>query len=326
MKRPVTRPPADIGIRQLAAFVSLAENGSFTRAAAALDVSQPALTATIKQLEAATGVALFDRTTRQVTLTQSGAQFVADARRVIGDFNKVVDGLRELATCRRGSVRIASVPSFVVRVLPKLLREFSESYPNVSVRIDEENEQKVLSMLLAGDTDLGFGSDYSRDPDLIYEPLVRDDIGLLCRADHPLGRRQTPLSWSKLDGLPFVAFHLETTIRRLIESARGMPKNVIEPAYEVSDVITMEALLEANLGVAATFRLGAYRGRDRKLVFRPLANPALSRNVCLVTHAKRTLSPAAAALRERAIDHLRRRTDRFKVEKSASAGPLKPAP
>src|SRR5581483_935126 len=112
---------------------------------------------------------------------------------------------------------------------------------------------------------------------------------------------------------PFVAFHPETTIRRLIESSRGMPKNVLQPAYEVSDVITMEALLEANLGVAAVFRLGAYSGRDRKLVYRPLVQPELSRNVCLVTHAERTLSPAATALREMAIAHLRRRTDRFKV-------------
>jgi DNA-binding transcriptional LysR family regulator len=202
--------------------------------------------------------------------------------------------------------------------LPPLLREFSARYPNVSVRIDEENEQKVLSMLLAGEADLGFASDYARKPDLAYEPLVRDDIGLLCRADHPLGRRQTALPWPEIEGLPFIAFRPETTIRRLIESSRGMPKNVMEPNYEVSDVITMEALLEANLGVAAGFRLGAYRGRDRKLVFRPLVQPALSRNVCLVTHSERTLSPAATALRERAISHLRRRTDAFKVGKGGS--------
>jgi DNA-binding transcriptional LysR family regulator len=194
MKRSMIRPPAsEITIRQLAAFVSLAENGSFTRAAAALDISQPALTSTIKQLEAAAGVVLFDRTTRQVGLTKTGAQFVSDAKRIVGDFNKVVNGLREFASCRRGSVRIASVPSFVVRVFPPLLREFLTRYPNVSVRIDEENEKKILSMLLAGEADLGFASDYARDPDLTYEPLVRDDIGLLCGADHPLGRRQTVL-------------------------------------------------------------------------------------------------------------------------------------
>jgi DNA-binding transcriptional LysR family regulator len=318
MKRRAIIPPApEIGIRHLAAFVSLAETGSFTRTATGLDVSQPALTATIKQLEVAAGVVLFDRTTRQVRLSAAGSQIVSDAKRVVGDFGKVVNGLRELARCGRGSVRVASVPSFVVRVLPPLLREFSARFPNVSVRIDEENEQKVLSMLLAGDAELGFASDYVRDQELTYEPLVRDDIGLLCRADHPLGRRQTALPWREIEGLPFVAFRPETTIRRLIESSHGMPANVMQPAYEVSDVITLEALLEANLGVAAAFKLGAYRGRDRKLVFRPLVHPELSRNVCLVTHAQRTLSPAAAALREKAIAYLRRRTDGFKVAKEA---------
>jgi LysR family transcriptional regulator, carnitine catabolism transcriptional activator len=247
-------------------------------------------------------------------LTKAGTQFLPDARKLVSDFEASIAALKDLSRRKRGSVRIASVPSFVVRVLPPLLREFSASYPDISVRIDEENEKKVLKMVLGGEADIGFASDYERDPSLIYQPLVRDDIGLLCRADHPLGRKQTALPWQDIHGLSFVAFRPETTIRRLIEASRGIPDNVMAPSYEVSDVITMEALFEANLGVAATFKLGAYRGRDRKLVFRPLVRPALSRNVCLVTQAERTLSPAADALRIGAIGHLRRRTDSFRMK------------
>ena len=88
-----------------------------------------------------------------------------------------------------------------------------------------------------------------------------------------------------------------------------LPQELVEPAYEVADVITLEALLEAGLAVAAAFKLGTYRGRDRKLVFRPLVEPALRRTICSITHSERALSPAAAALIKSAIHHLHRRTD-----------------
>ena len=92
-----------------------------------------------------------------------------------------------------------------------------------------------------------------------------------------------------------------------------LPQELVEPAYEVADVITLEALLEAGLAVAAAFKLGTYRGRDRKLVFRPLVEPALRRTICLITHSERALSPAAAALIKSAIHHLHRRTDAFRL-------------
>jgi len=107
-------------------------------------------------------------------------------------------------------------------------------------------------------------------------------------------------------------------VRRLIGTVEGLPKNVSEPAYEVADVITMEALLEADLGVTAGFKLGAYRGRDRKLMFRPLVEPALGRTISLITHAERALSPAASALVDKTIMHLRRRTDGFRIDQSST--------
>src|SRR5262245_1083505 len=144
--------------------------------------------------------------------------------------------------------------------------------------------------------------------------------GLLCRADHRLARGRKPLAWRELDGLRFAAFGPQTTLRRLVESIDGLPSNNIEPAYEVADVITLESLLEAGLAVAASFKLGTYRGRDRKLVVRPLVEPALTRTIALVTHAERVLSPAAANLIERTIGHLRRRTDGFRAAGVARAG------
>jgi hypothetical protein len=72
------------------------------------------------------------------------------------------------------------------------------------------------------------------------------------------------------------------------------------------------------LAVAIAFKLGTYRGRDRKLVFRPLIEPALTRTICLVTHAERVVSPAASALIKATIDHLHRRTDGFRLQRRSA--------
>ena len=307
----------DISIKHLAAFLSVAEHGNFTRASVALAMSQPSLTAVIKQLEAAAGLQLFDRTTRRVLLTRAGESFLPKAQRVVSEFDKAITQLREVGARKNGCVRVASVPAFVVRVLPKVLKEFSREFPGIAVHIREENEAQVTLCVEKGEADFGFGSDFVSSPELVYKPLVHDPIGLLCRADHPLARGRRALTWKDLEGLPFVAFGPNTTVRRLIGTVEGLPKNVSEPAYEVGDVITMESLLEADLGVTAGFKLGAYRGRDRKLMFRPLVEPALGRTISLITHAERALSPAASALVDKTMMHLRRRTDGFRLDQSS---------
>jgi DNA-binding transcriptional LysR family regulator len=303
----------DISRKHLMAFTSLAKHGSFTRAAVALGIAQPTLTATIKQLEETSNVRLFDRTTRRVVLTEAGEAFRPTAEAAVVSLDGALDTLRQLANGRKGRVRVASVPSFVVRVLPRVLKEFERDYPGVSIHIREENEASVNLRVQAGEADFGFGSDYETLHDLTYDALVQDHVGLLTRADHPLARGRGPLGWKDLRGLRFAAFGPQTTLRRLVGTVDGLPGNVIEPAYEVSDVITLEALLEAGLAVAAAFKLGSYRGRDRKLVFRALVDPSLTRTICLITHAERTLSPAAAALAGTTLRHLRRRTDAFRL-------------
>jgi LysR family carnitine catabolism transcriptional activator len=317
-KRRPARFEMNVSHKHLVAFVSLARHGSFTRASAALGISQPTLTAVIKQLEAASGVQLFDRTTRRVLLTQAGEAFRPSAEAAVASLDRALAVLRGLASGRRGCVRVASVPSFVVRVLPRVLKEFEQAYPGVTVHIREENETVVNRRMQDGEADFGFGSDFETIPDLTYQSLVQDQVGLLCRADHPLARGRGPLAWKDLKGLRFAAFGPQTTLRRLVNRISDLPLEVIEPVYEVADVITLEALLEAGLAVAAAFKLGTYRGRDRKLVFRPLIEPALTRTICLITHSERALSPAASALIESTIHHLRRRTDGFRLQGTAA--------
>jgi DNA-binding transcriptional LysR family regulator len=107
--------------------------------------------------------------------------------------------------------------------------------------------------------------------------------------------------------------------RRTRRVARIPGQRLIQIRLDAVEAGRLEALLESGLAVAIAFKLGTYRGRDRKLVFRPLIEPSLTRTICLVTHAERALSPAASALIKATIDHLHRRTDGFRLQRRASA-------
>jgi DNA-binding transcriptional LysR family regulator len=114
----------NLDVRQLRAFVTVAECSSFTRAAAGLNLSQPALTVQIRKLEQALGVRLFDRNTRVVALTRNGAELLPTLGRILRDLDGVLAETRQLATMQRGIVRLAVLPSFASGVLPEVIAGF----------------------------------------------------------------------------------------------------------------------------------------------------------------------------------------------------------
>src|SRR4030095_11502454 len=119
----------NLSIRQLRAFVALAELRSFTRAAEACHLSQPAFSALVRQLEDEVGTRLFDRSTRHVELSIEGRAFETAARRVLTEFDGAIDGVRERASRERGRVSIALLPSLAAGWLPDVLVAFRARHP-----------------------------------------------------------------------------------------------------------------------------------------------------------------------------------------------------
>ena len=109
---------SSISLRHMRVFAAVADHGSFSAAADVLGLTPPALTSTIRQFEDATGAALFDRTTRQVTLTQTGERFLPIARRLLADFEEALGDLDALSKGVGGKITIAAAPSVLTRILP----------------------------------------------------------------------------------------------------------------------------------------------------------------------------------------------------------------
>src|ERR1700730_12748465 len=131
-------------LAQIRSFVAIAKLGSFTRAARAVNLSQPALTVQIRQLESALNVKILDRNTRSVRLTRVGEELLSVFDRLLNEFDTVVTGAKDLATKRLGVVRLACLPSFAATVLPKAIVAFRVRHPGIQFLLKDGVGRKIV--------------------------------------------------------------------------------------------------------------------------------------------------------------------------------------
>ncbi|WP_430475049.1 LysR family transcriptional regulator [Thalassospira lucentensis] len=206
---------SSLNIRHMRVFVAIAEQGSFSAAAAFLGLGSPAVTATIRQFEDVTGAALFDRTTRQVSLTVTGERFLPVARRLIGDFEEALGDLDALSKGIGGKIRIAAAPSVLTRILPGVIRGFIAAHPDARLRLDELNAKDVHEAVANNEADFGIAGEWQDLPDINFSPLFSDRFGVLCRPDHPFAQ-ETEIAWSELADQPFVGLGPESGTRAMM--------------------------------------------------------------------------------------------------------------
>ena len=178
----------DITLRQIRAFIHVAEAESFTRAAERAYLTQSTLTASVRELEKSLGLSLFDRTTRSVALTADGAEFLPVAVGLIEDFDAAIQSVRAATDLKRGHVRIAAGMTIITTLLAPVVKAFSNTYPAVRVSIRDDNGFGVNRRVKSGEADIGVSGKYEDDPDLNFKPVLKDMFGVVCRRDHPLAK------------------------------------------------------------------------------------------------------------------------------------------
>ena len=294
----------NVTLKHLQAFVAVAREGSFTRAARHLALSQPALTIQINQFEEELGVRLFDRTTRRVALTDNGAEFLPAAERLLDDFESAIADVREVAERRRGHVGVATLPSIAVKLMPSIVADFQAAYPGVSVHLHDANASGVQQQVRRKEVDFGIASMWEPDQDLTFESVLTDGFGVVCRHDHPLAAERGPLAWRDLAGYSFLGLANDTGIRPLVQAVPALPDEVRRPRVEVSNIATLEGMLLADVGISALPELALPDRHGGRIVFRPLVEPDLTRAICLITRRGRSLSPAAQSMRDMLVTRL----------------------
>ncbi len=293
MSSPVSR---NVTLKQLRAFVQVARLGSFSKAADALAISQPALTLSIKQFEENVEVPLLKRTTRSVSLTRQGQEFLDKAEAILNDLDSAILSARASARKQRNRVRIAALPSVAIRILPQMIRDYASIAPDVTIHIQDDNGRGVEAQVQNGTADFGMVNSWSDSEALQYAPFIRDRMGLICRADHPLARRKDRLSWADLGDQSFVGMASDTGISRVTDGVSRLPSSVSEPDFNVLTIAALVGIVEQGGAVSALPALASPDYLNPSLVYRALSAPDLYRDLCLVSATARPLSQAAQGL------------------------------
>lgn len=283
------------GLSDLEAFIAVADVASFRKAADALHLSQSALSRRIAKLEQSLGVRLFDRTTRTVNLTTVGREFAGRARTLLNDLEHSLLGVREIAQRQSGEVSIACVPSAVYYYLPNVIRCYRELFPKIRVRIVDERAHMVLSTVLRGEVDFGLNFIGTQEPEIQFEPILKDPFVAACRRDHPLARKRN-VTWAELGEHVYMTVSKSSGNRLLIDLSLGEVQSRPVWSYETRHISTLLGLVEQGLGVAAVPRLAMPGSEHPQLVSVPIVGPKVVRTLGLIRRRGRTLNPAAEEL------------------------------
>lgn len=285
---------AHLSSRQLDAFIALAEQRSFTRAAALSHLSQPAFSALIRALEDDLGLRLFDRSTRHVHLTPEGQNFLESARRIRAEISGALAALRDAATLQRGRVALALLPSLAAGWLPDVLAQYRAAHPGIEIDIADVLSEPCIDRVASGHADFALAAIRADTPALQAEPFCSDDFYLVCPQGHPLARRRKPVTARDLAAWPFIHLARTSSVRQYLEVA--LHPQAMHTLMEVEQLATVMGMVRAGLGISVVPALSLFHFEQPGLVTRRLQLPGLTRQIYLVRRRDESLSVAAQAL------------------------------
>ncbi|OOG86833.1 LysR family transcriptional regulator [Pseudomonas sp. A25(2017)] len=282
-------------LKQIRAFLAVAQSLSFAVACERLHLSQSALSLTIKALEEGLGGRLFSRNTRNVALTPEGESLLPLARRLIADWDNAEDEMRQRFTLQRGRVTLAAMPSFAGNLLPPILKTFRARYPNVNVTVNDVINEQVLEMVRDRHVELGVAFEPMQGSSLAFTPLYLDRFVAVVPLDSPLALRDE-IQWETLLEQPFITLQRPSTVRVMLEEhllARGMKLPV---EFESHQLATVGRMVASGLGVSAVPALCVGQMHELGARCITLSDPVIERAIGVLTKPGHELSAAAQAL------------------------------
>ncbi|MDG0988744.1 MAG: LysR family transcriptional regulator [Yoonia sp.] len=239
-------------IRQLECFVAVAEELHFRRAGERLGLSQSALSERVSALEHELGARLFFRTTRQVSLTQAGSEFVQDAKKILADIERAVSNVRHTAESDLRHIRVSGVDEAISMLLPKALLAFRRTDPKVHVQVLETSSSEQHSQELIGHrTDVAFVRTPQQDDFITSKLLQRQPVLVVLADTNPLSGSAF-LSASDIANQPIVGYpkHARPILHEALWS--GFRKIGAQPniVCEIIDKSTMLQFVAQGLGIA----------------------------------------------------------------------------
>jgi DNA-binding transcriptional LysR family regulator len=289
-------------LRHLRYFEAVARHSHVTRAAEELHIAQPALSKQISQLEQELDVALFDRVGRNVRLTEAGEALLPHVRSILGQVESARVAMAERVGLRRGRAAVGTPPTVGTQLLPRALADFNQRYPGIEFRLHEAGVQTLIDLLEAGLSDMAVVTLPVNDPALTVEELFTEELVLVVGSQHRLAAEDATAIATLRDEAWVLSpknYELREMTLQACQKAGFTPRVVLDGG----EMDTLLHLVAAGVGITLVPRLAVKQ--DNRLVMLNVSDQQLYRSLGLVWRGDRVASPAARALREFLVEHLR---------------------
>lgn len=292
----------NISIRQLTAFIKVADNGSFTRASDQMHLTQSAVSGLIKELESSLGIVLFDRTTRQLSLSVVGRHLLPQARRVLNEMQLFENEASSLMSLAQGQVRLA-VSQFAASSMPAVIAQFSKDYPDISVSLLDCSAENVLQHIQDIEVDLGVGTElgFMKSEDDISADLLYELPFCVVMPDNHALAQKTEVTWQDLIDIPLITLQGPFIEQVTAELDETVATHIQQARYKVNFMSTALEMTRQGFGITLCL---PYMPEvidwvsANGLQMRSLAQPVKMRRFFIYQRSSRALSPASIAFKQ----------------------------
>jgi DNA-binding transcriptional LysR family regulator len=240
--------PNGIQLVQVEGFLEVARRGSVSRAAEALFITQPTLTARLQGLERELGTALFLRTPHGMRLTDAGRAWIPFAERALRALVDGRDALEQVITASAGHLMVAAAPAVSTYILPDLLERFVAAHPRVVVSVRTGHSEDVVDLVLRDEVQLGLGRAI-RHPDLELRPFHTEDLVLVCAPDHPFTQLSS-VTMPQVAAEKLIMFDRTSSYYEITQSAFLSAGVSLRGLMELDSIEAAKKMVERDLGVA----------------------------------------------------------------------------
>ncbi|ARP96111.1 LysR family transcriptional regulator [Bordetella genomosp. 13] len=283
-------------LKQLEAFVAIARTGSFSAAAQVLHVSQPALTAVIKNLEQQLEVVLFERTARGVSMTTAGRELMPTIDRLLTELKETLANVLSGTVPRGGVVSLACVPSAGGVYLPPFIASFNRLHPTVRIDLHDAmpENREIIRMVRTGEIECGVASPMPDAAELQFRHLYDDELIALVNEDHP-SAGAGHLTWRQLSTMTLIGMATNSYLRLLIDQTFATISVSRRPVNEVSLITTAIGMARAGMGVTVLPSRAADACNLAGIRRLSLVDPVVRRPIGFLYRSVGELTPAAKA-------------------------------
>ncbi|WP_217557689.1 selenium metabolism-associated LysR family transcriptional regulator [Paenibacillus sp. GbtcB18] len=241
-----------LNFHQLHIFYTVAEKGSFSHAAQALHMTQPAVTMQVQSLEDHFGIKLFHRSTKKIELTEAGRTLIPYARKCVDLIRETENAMTGFSAMAEGRLQLGASLTMGEYILPRLLGPFRKEYPNISVAMKVMNTTQILDEIFAHQLTFGLVEAPIQHPDVHTEAILSDELKLIVPAGHPLAEMET-IRMEDVFRYPFVLREEGSGTRRVMEEElerTGIACSGMDIVMELGSTGAIKSAVEAGLGIS----------------------------------------------------------------------------